>query len=87
MAVVVWPRNLASLRCRDGARRDFTAQADISPTKEKARRKVFGEELHPTIRRAFLRVNETPNLLVCAWGRAVTGGGVGRTYWVLALVI
>ena len=33
MAVVVWPQTLASLLCRDGARRVFTNQADIGCTK------------------------------------------------------
>ena len=33
MAVVVWPWNLASLQCRDGAQWVFTDQAGIACTK------------------------------------------------------
>ena len=34
---------LATLQCRDGARRAFTDRADISRAKREKRREVFGE--------------------------------------------
>ena len=40
MARVVCPWILASLQCRDEARRDFTDQADIAGTKREASRGV-----------------------------------------------
>ena len=53
MAVVVWPQTLASLPCRDGARRVFIDQAGIGCIKREAPFEVLGElfikgELHPT---------------------------------------
>ena len=43
MVVVVWPWTLASLHCRDGARRVFTTQADIACTKREVKRELLGE--------------------------------------------
>ena len=52
MAVVVSPYTLASLQCRDGARRVFTGQADIACTKREAplgaRQVRMKGELRPT---------------------------------------